>query len=189
MAMGTRKHRQRQEGLWYRSELPEAPGHPFYQRLNQLLDKAGFDEFCESRCRKFYHEKLGRPLLEPGMCFRLMLIGFFEGIDSERGIGWRVADSLCLRQFLQIGLDEPTPDHVTISRTRRLMDEATHQEVFGWVLQGGIAERQNDRHRRDDAGGQCGHEVDRATRHAGELHGLPEAFGGSRRTGTGRRSG
>jgi len=134
MAMGTRKHRQRQEGLWYRSELPEAPGHPFYQRLNHLLDKAGFDEFCENRCQKFYHEKLGRPSLMPGMYFRLMLIGFFEGIDSERGIGWRVADSLCLRQFLQIGLDEPTPDHVTISRTRRLMDEATHQEVFGWVL-------------------------------------------------------
>src|SRR5215469_13218138 len=134
MAMGTRRHRQRQEGLWYGSELPEAPGHPFYQRLNQLLDKAGFDEFCEGRCRKFYHEKLGRPSLVPGMYFRLMLIGFFEGIDSERGIAWRVADSLCLRQFLQIGLDEPTPDHVTISRTRRLMDEATHQEVFGWVL-------------------------------------------------------
>jgi len=134
MAMGTRRHRQRQEGLWYRSELPEAPGHPFYRRLNQLLDKAGFDEFCEGRCRKFYHKKLGRPSLVPGMYFRLMLIGFFEGIDSERGIAWRVADSLCLRQFLQIGLDEPTPDHVTISRTRRLMDEATHQEVFGWVL-------------------------------------------------------
>src|SRR4051794_8760918 len=109
------------EGLWYGSELPEAPGHPFYQRLNQVLDKAGFDEFCESRSRKFYHEKLGRPSLAPGMYFRLMLIGFFEGMDSERGIAWRVADSLCLRQFLQIGLDEPTPDHVTISRTRRLM--------------------------------------------------------------------
>jgi transposase len=68
------------------------------------------------------------------MYFRLMLIGFFEEIESERGIAWRVADSLCLREFLQIGLDERTPDHVTISRTRRLMDEATHQEVFGWVL-------------------------------------------------------
>jgi transposase-like protein DUF772 len=67
------------------------------------------------------------------MYFRLMLIGFFEEIESERGIAWRVADSLCLRQFLQIGLDERTPDHVTISRTRRLMDEATHQEIFGWV--------------------------------------------------------
>jgi transposase len=134
MAMGTRKQRQRQEELWYRRDLAEAPGHPFYRRLNEVLEQAGFDEFCETRCRKFYHEKLGRPSLAPGMYFRVMLIGFFEGIDSERGIAWRVADSLCLRQFLQIGLDERTPDHVTISRTRRLMDEATHQEVFGWVL-------------------------------------------------------
>ena len=132
--MGTRKQRQRQEPLWYRAELAEAPGHPFYQRLNRVLEEADFDRFCESRCQKFYHEKLGRPSLVPGMYFRLMLIGFFEGIDSERGIGWRVADSLSLRQFLQIGLDELTPDHVTISRTRRLIDEATHGEVFGWVL-------------------------------------------------------
>ena len=132
--MGTRKHRQRQEPLWYRAELAEAPGHPFYQRLNRVLEEANFDRFCESRCQGFYHEKLGRPSLPPGMYFRLMLIGFFEGIDSEQGIAWRVADSLSLRQFLQIGLDEQTPDHVTISRTRRLMDEPTHQEVFGWVL-------------------------------------------------------
>ena len=129
MAMGTRKQRQRQEELWYRRDLAEAPGHPFYRRLNEVLDEAGFDEFCEARCRKFYHEKLGRPSLAPGMYFRVMLIGFFEGIESERGIAWRVADSLCLREFLQIGLDERTPDHVTISRTRRLMDEGTHQEV------------------------------------------------------------
>ena len=132
--MGTRRQRQRQEELWYRRDLAEAPGHPFYRRLNEVLDQAGLDEFCEARCRQFYHEKLGRPSLAPGMYFRVMLIGFFEGIESERGIAWRVADSLCLRQFLQIGLDERTPDHVTISRTRRLMDEATYQEVFGWVL-------------------------------------------------------
>ena len=138
--MGTRKQRRRQEPLWYRAELAEAPGHPFYQRLNRVLEEADFDRFCESRCQGFYHEKLGRPSLPPGMYFRLMLIGFFEGIDSERGIAWRVADSLSLRQFLQIGLDEQTPDHVTISRTRRLMDEPTHQEVFGWVLRR-VAER------------------------------------------------
>ena len=134
MAMGTRRQRQRQEELWYRGDLAEALGHPFYRRLNELLDQAGFDEFCEAGCQKFYHEKLGRPSLAPGIYFRVMLIGFFEGIESERGIAWRVADSLCLREFLRIGLDEPTPDHVTISRTRRLLDEATHQEIFGWVL-------------------------------------------------------
>ncbi len=138
--MGTRKHRQRQEPLWYRAELAETPGHPFYRRLNQLLEAADFDRFCESRCQGFYHERLGRPSLAPGMYFRLLLIGFFEAQESERGIAWRVADSLCLRQFLGIGLDERTPDHVTISRTRRLIDEATHQEVFGWVL-GLLAQR------------------------------------------------
>ena len=134
MAMGTRKQRERQEPLWYRSELPEAPGHPFYKRLNEVLEREGFDRFCEERCCKFYHEKLGRPSLAPGLYFRLMMIGFFEGLDSERGIAWRVADSLTLRRFLQIGLDERTPDHVTISRTRRLIGEVSHQEVFGWVL-------------------------------------------------------
>ena len=142
MAMGTRKKRERQEGLWYGGELPEAPGHPFYTRLNGILDKAGFDRFCEASCARFYHAKLGRPSLAPGLYFRIMMIGFFEGLDSERGIAWRLADSLTLRQFLSIGLDESTPDHVTISRTRRLIDGETHQRIFTWVLerlaQGGL---------------------------------------------------
>lgn len=135
MAMGTRKKRERQEALWYDGELPTAPGHPFYSRLNEILDKAGFDQFCEESCRGFYHAKLGRPSLAPGLYFRVMMIGFFEGIDSERGIAWRLADSLTLRQFLSTGLDEKTPDHVTISRTRRLIDGETHQQIFSWVLE------------------------------------------------------
>src|ERR1700704_3763155 len=135
MAMGTRKMRERQEPLWYGTELPAAPGHPFYNRLNEALDKAGFDHFCEECCAGFYHAKLGRPSLPPGLYFRIMMIGFFEGLDSERGMAWRLADSLTLRQFLSIGLDEKTPDHVTISRTRRLIDGETHQRVFTWVLE------------------------------------------------------
>jgi len=134
MAMGTHRERQKQEEMFYASEKVEAPGHPFYQRLNKVLNEAGFDAFCEQRCREFYHGKLGRPSLAPGVYFRMLLIGFFEGIESERGIGWRVADSLSLRRFLNYGLGEATPDHVTISRTRRLLDEATHQAVFTWVL-------------------------------------------------------
>jgi transposase len=134
MAMGTREMRQRQEQLWY-GELPTAPGHPFYKRLEEVLDKAKFDRFCEKSCAGFYHRKLGRPSLAPGQYFRIMMIGFFEGLDSERGIAWRLADSLTLRQFLSIGLDEKTPDHVTISRTRRLIHEATHQRIFSFVLQ------------------------------------------------------
>jgi len=135
MAMGTRKKRQRQENLWYGGDLATAPGHPFYTRLNEVLDAAGFDSFCETQGASFYHQKLGRPSLPPGQYFRVMMIGFFEGLDSERGIAWRLADSLTLRQFLSIGLDESTPDHVTISRTRRLIDGETHQRIFSWVLE------------------------------------------------------
>ena len=132
--MGTKQGRQKQEDLFYASERTETPGHPFYEQLNRVLDQAKFDTFCEEGCRGFYHSKLGRPSLAPGVYFRLLLIGFFEGIASERGIAWRVADSLSLRRFLKFGLDEATPDHVTISRTRRLLDEATHQAVFTFVL-------------------------------------------------------
>ena len=117
------------------TELPAAPGHPFYTRLNETLDKAGFDRHCEESCAGFYHAKLGRPSLAPGLYFRIMMIGFFEGLDSERGIAWRLADSLTLRQFLSIGLDENTPDHVTISRTRRLINGEIHQRIFNWVLE------------------------------------------------------
>src|SRR5271169_531892 len=141
MAMGTRKQREQQEDLWIaHTELASAPGHPFYQRLNELLETEGFDEFVEGRCAKFYAEKNGRPSLTPGIYFRALLIGYFEGIGAERGIAWRLADSLALRRFVGIALDEYTPDHSTISRTRRLIDLDTHREVFGWVL-GVLADR------------------------------------------------
>src|ERR1700736_793343 len=141
MAMGTRKQRETQEEIWIaHAELASAPGHPFYQRLNELLEAEHFDEFVEGRCAKFYAAKYGRPSLTPGIYFRLLLIGYFEGIDSERGIAWRLADSLALRRFVGIALDEYTPDHSTISRTRRLIDVDTHREVFGWVL-GLLADR------------------------------------------------
>ena len=139
--MGTRKQREKQEEIWLaHSELASAPGHPFYQRLNELLESEGFDEFVEGLCAKFYAAKYGRPSLTPGIYFRLLLIGYFEGIDSERGIAWRLADSLALRRFVGMGLDEYTPDHSTISRTRRLIELETHREVFSWVL-GLLADR------------------------------------------------
>jgi len=116
------------------SDLARSPGHPFYERLNRLLDAHGFDGFIEGQCRGFYAERMGRPSLPPAVYFRLLLIGYFEGIDSERGIAWRVADSLTLREFLSLDLSEATPDHSTISRNRRLIDLETHQEVFAWVL-------------------------------------------------------
>src|SRR5712692_236880 len=136
MAMGTRKHRERQEPLWVAvADLPSSAGHPFYARLNEILDERGFDRYVEGKCRRFYAKKMGRPSVAPGIYFRLLLIGYFEGIDSERGIAWRAADSIALRRFLRIGLDEDMPDHSTLSRTRRLIDLETHREVFGWVQQ------------------------------------------------------
>ena len=139
--MGRRQDRDRQEGLWVAyTEVACSPGHPFYERLNAVLESEGFDGFVEKRCAKFYAAQFGRPSLTPGIYFRSLLIGYFEGIGSERGIAWRLADSLALRRFLGIGLDESTPDHSTLSRTRRLLDVETHAEVFGWVL-GLLAER------------------------------------------------
>jgi transposase len=136
MAMGRRKDRARTPGLWIATnELPPTGGHPFYQRLNQVLDTHGFDEFVEAQCASFYAATRGRPSLTPGTYFRLLLIGYFEGIDSERGIAWRTADSLALRGFLGLGLDEAPPEHSTISRTRRLIDLETHRAVFTWILQ------------------------------------------------------
>jgi transposase len=102
--------------------------------LNELPDEHGFDRFVEGECKQFYADKMGRPSLSPGMYFRLLLVGYFEGIDSERGIAWRAADSLSLRRFLTIGLDEIVPDHSTISRTRRLIALEAQQKVFTWLL-------------------------------------------------------
>src|SRR6202167_5773218 len=141
MAMGTRKDRERQEDLWVAySDMAVGPGHPFYVRLTEVLDGEGFDAFVEKACARYYAEKMGRPGLTPGIYFRSLMIGYFEGIEAERGIAWRLKDSLSLRRFLGIALDEDTPDHSTISRTRRLIDVETHEEVFAWVL-GLLADR------------------------------------------------
>ncbi len=134
MAMGKRKRRQ--SSLWVATaDLPVSPGHPFYQRLNAALEAAGFDEFAEKACGKFYAPVMGRPSLSPGRYFRLLMVGYFEGLDSERGIAWRAADSLGVRGFVGLGVEETAPDHSTISRTRRLMDVETHDLVFTWVLE------------------------------------------------------
>ena len=109
--------------------------HPFYERLNRLFDDAGFDAFVEAQCARFYADGVGRPSLAPGRYFRLLVLGYFEGLDSERAIAWRAADSLSVRSFLHLELPDPAPDHSTISRTRRLIDLETHTAVFTWMLQ------------------------------------------------------
>ncbi len=128
MAMGTRKKRQRQQELWIAAaDVVQTPANAFYDRLNEILDKRQFDKAVEHLCRRYYKGPYGRPSLAPGVYFRMLLIGYFEGLDSERGIAWRVADSLSLRRFLGYALDEVTPDHSTISRTRRLIWIETHR--------------------------------------------------------------
>jgi transposase len=136
MAMGTRRKRERQQDLWIAtSDVVETPGNAFYDRLNQILDEHKFDAKVERLCQKFYKKSpYGRPSISPGVYFRSLLIGYFEGLDSERGIAWRTADSLSLRKFLGYALDEATPDHSTISRTRRLYWLETHKAIFRWVL-------------------------------------------------------
>jgi transposase len=134
MAMGKRTT-DRQTELWIAAtEMPSTPAHPFYRKLNEVLNAHGFDAFAEERCRGFYAEKVGRPSLPPAVYFRTLLIGYFEGIDSERGIAWRLADSWSLRMFCGYAPTDATPDHSTISRNRRLIDLETHEEVFTWVL-------------------------------------------------------
>src|SRR6266487_5953778 len=136
MAMGRKARQRRQEAIWIaQTDLPRTVAHPFYEQLNRLLEERSFDEYVEQQCARFYAEKMGRPSLAPGRYFRLLLIGYFEGIDSERGIACRAADSFALRDFLGVGLADAPPDHSTISRTRRLIDLETHRAIFTWVLQ------------------------------------------------------
>jgi len=137
MAMGRRKA-ERQERLFVAAaELPKSQGHPFYRALNRLLAEAGFDRWIEQRCQPYYAqvEKRGQPSIPPGVYFRMLLVGYFEGIDSQRGIAWRCADSLSLREFLGLGLDETSPDHSTLTNTRKRLAPEVFDEVFQFVLE------------------------------------------------------
>ena len=117
------------------AELPRSPGHAFYDRLQAVLVGAGFDRFAEGECAPYYASRRGRPSLPPGRYFRMHLVGYFEGIDSERGLEWRCADSLSLREFLRLGTTEPVPDHSWLSKTRSRLPLEVHEAVFAWVLQ------------------------------------------------------
>jgi len=134
MAM-KRREEERQGDLWIATgDVARSPGHPFYRTLNALLAKEGFDAYVEGLCEKFYSEKLGRPSIPPGVYVRMLLVGYFEGIDSERGIAWRCADSLALREFLGYPLTQATPDHSSLSVIRNRIDVETHEEIFRRVL-------------------------------------------------------
>jgi len=133
MAMGRRKPKQ--QDLWLSTqEIVKPASHPFYARVNQVLHEKGFDRKVEHLCKRYYKPVMGRPSVAPGVYFRMLLVGYCEGIDSERGIAWRVADSLSLREVLGFAVTEHTPDHSSVSRTRRLFTLETHQAVFRWFV-------------------------------------------------------
>lgn len=134
MALGRRK-KERQPELWVASQdMARAPRHVFYGRLNRLLAEAGFDAFIESLCEPYYASGRGRPGIPPGVYFRMLFIGYFEGIDSQRGIAWRCGDSLSLREFLGISLTEQTPDHSSLSRVRDRLPLEVHEQAFAFLL-------------------------------------------------------
>lgn len=139
MALGKRKD-EHQETWIASTDLPQAPGHPFYVRLNQLLADAGFDEWIEELCRPYYAEKMGRPSLPPGVYFRMILIGYFEGISSQRGIAWRCSDSRSLAAFLGYGPTQSPPDHSTLSRIHGRLPLDVHEKTMVFVLE--IAQRE-----------------------------------------------
>ena len=134
MALGKRPQ-QRQAPLFVATaDLPRSAGHVFYRKLNQLLAEAGFDEWVERLCQPFYAEAMGRPGIPPGIYFRMLLVGYFEGIGSQRGIAWRCGDSLSLREFLGVPLDQDSPDHSSLTNTRNRLPQEVHAAVFTWVL-------------------------------------------------------
>ena len=118
------------------ADLPKSLGHPFYATLTQLLAEAGFDRFVESLCATYYDagDAGGRPSVPPGNYFRMLFVGYFEGIDSQRGIAWRCADSLSLREFLGLSWREASPDHSSLTKIRQRLDDGVHAAVFEWVL-------------------------------------------------------
>ena len=133
MALGKRKREQ--QGLWIATtELPKSPGHPFYKKLNELLAEADFDRWIEKLCAPYYAEKLGRPSIPPGVYFRMILIGYFEGLGSQRGIAWRCSDSRSLAEFLGIPINEATPDHSSLTRVHQRLPLEIHEQVFVLVL-------------------------------------------------------
>jgi transposase len=136
MALGKRKAESQE--LWVATtELPRSPGHPFYKQLNRLLAEDGFDAWLEELCASYYHATQGRPSIPPGVYFRMVLVGYFEGISSQRGIAWRCCDSRSLAEFLGYGPTEETPDHSSLSRVAQRLPREVHDAVFRRVL--GIA--------------------------------------------------
>jgi len=134
MAMGKREAEQQQDLFITHDRLPRSPGHVFYQKLNHVFAEGGFDRWVEALCERHYSKDVGRPSVAPGVYFRMLLVGYFEGISSQRGIAWRCSDSLSLREFLGIPLGEESPDHSSLTYIRKRLPLEVHQQMFVWVL-------------------------------------------------------
>lgn len=134
MALGRRREERQQEFWVATRDLAETPRHAFYERLNQLLDEADFDRRVEDLCKAYYAEG-GRPSIPPGVFFRMIFIGYFEGIDSQRGIAWRCDDSRSLRRFLGYAPHQQTPDHSSLSRIKGRLPREIFDAVFAIVLE------------------------------------------------------
>ena len=133
--MSMRRQEPEQKRMWVAShELPRSPGHVFYEKLNEVLQRGGFDRYVEELCEPYYAEGEGRPSIHPGVYFRMLFVGYFEGLSSQRGIAWRCADSLSLRSFLGIGITATTPEHSSMTRIRKRLPETVFEQVFAFVL-------------------------------------------------------
>ena len=168
MTMGQQKDRQGDLMVGW-AEMPRSPGHVFYDRLQSVLIEGGFDGFAEAACRSYYAARLGAPSVPPGRYFRMHLVGYFEGIDSERGLEWRCSDSLSLREFLRLESRDRVPDHSWLSRTRARLPHEVHTAIFDWSgsdRRGGSGQGRAHRGRCLDHGGQRG-----AAQHRAEGHG------------------
>lgn len=139
MSMGEREDEEQRDLFVMHDRLPRSPGHVFYDKLNRLLREEGFDAHVEGLCQPYYARGKGRPSVPPGVYFRMLLVGYFEGLGSQRGIAWRCSDSLSLRKFLGISLTDDSPDHSSLTRIRNRLPLEVHQQVFVWIL--GLAER------------------------------------------------
>src|SRR5213596_1763786 len=131
--MGRQEDRQGELMVMW-AEMPRSPGHVFYDRLQEVLIAGGFDGFVETACQPYYAPKMGALSVPPGRYFRMHMVGYFEGLASERGIAWRCSDSMSLRDFLRLENREKVPDHSWLSKTRGRLPHEVHERVFGWVL-------------------------------------------------------
>jgi transposase len=133
--MSMKRREPEQNGMWVATrELPRSPGHVFYEKLNEVLAKGGFDQFVEGLCEPYYADGEGRPSIQPGVYFRMLFVGYFEGLSSQRGIAWRCADSLSLRAFLGVAVTAGTPEHSSMTRIRKRLPEDIFEKVFTFVL-------------------------------------------------------